>query len=204
MKIVAFADTHGLHDDVAIPDGDVLIFAGDLCNAGSITEVSFFADWFNALPHKTKIFIAGNHDVAIQEQTSLCVGMIDAIYLEDQEYTIDGIRIYGSPWTPTFLDWAFMKSRGEEIRERWDLIPEGLDILVTHGPPFEVLDNTGHDYVGCMDLKHAIMGANPKHVIFGHCHEDHGSVVRFRKEYMNVSICDGDYDPCRQPVVFEV
>lgn len=204
MKIVAFADTHGCHNNVEMPDGDILIFAGDMCSHGEIPEVANFANWFNDLPHKTKIIIAGNHDWAFQKQVSLCVGMFNAVYLEDRECTIGGIRIYGSPWTPSFQSWAFMKDRGHDIKAKWDLIPEDIDVLVTHGPPEGVLDNTGHDYMGCRDLKNAVERTKPKHHIFGHCHEDYGSVVRFRTEFLNVSICNRNYNPCREPVVFDI
>jgi len=205
VKIVAFADTHGLHEKVNVPDGDVLIFAGDLCNSGRMRDVERFAEWFNPLPHKHKVVVAGNHDIALQNDLAKSLTFLKgAHYLEDDSVEISGIKIYGSPWTPKFQSWAFMKKRGEDIKAKWDLIPDGLDILVTHGPPEGTLDNNGHDHIGCRDLKDAVGRAKPRLHIFGHCHEDQGSAVRFRTEFMNVSICDGEYDPCRKPMVFEI
>jgi len=55
--------------------------------------------------------------------------------VQDSSINIEGIKIYGSPWQPSYHDWAFNLERGEAIRKKWDLIPGDTDVLITHGPP---------------------------------------------------------------------
>jgi len=143
MKLITISDTHGLHWSLDIPDGDVLIHAGDLTDRGILEEVSEFNTFLGTLPHPHKIVIAGNHDLCFEDYRMDCEeALTNCIYLQDQEVTIDGVRFYGSPWQPWFYDWAFNLERGPEIRAKWDLIPEGTDVLITHGPPYGIGDLT--------------------------------------------------------------
>ena len=53
------------------------------------------------------------------------------------DFPEDNVRIYGSPWQPEFYNWAFNLPRnGEEMKARWDAIPDNTDILITHGPAY--------------------------------------------------------------------
>src|SRR3972149_2688075 len=154
MRLVLISDTHSFYDDrgdqdkVEIPEGDVLIHAGDATMGGDVREIARFSQWLWRQRSKFKhgiVFIAGNHDGDFQRNPQRAVEHLNGLsfrngqppfctYLCDQEVVIDGLRIWGSPWTPTFCNWYFMLERGMPLREKWDLIPKGIDVLVTHGP----------------------------------------------------------------------
>lgn len=159
MKIVCISDTHGRHREFNLPDGDLLIHAGDFIAASELGRD--FLEWFSNHPHKHKVFIAGNHDRITEKKPDEFLNYIrehfpDIHYLCDSGCIIDGLKIWGSPITPWFLDWAWNRNRGEEIRKHWDMIPSNTDILVTHGPRHGILDevqaNAYHavpENVGC-------------------------------------------------------
>ena len=106
--IVAISDTHGQHRSLDIPDGDILIHAGDLTNGGEIDQVEDFNNFLGTLPHQDKVVIAGNHDFCFERQPKRSEALLtNCIYLKDREATVQGIRFYGSPWQPWFYDWAF-------------------------------------------------------------------------------------------------
>ena len=117
MKVVSVSDTHLFHDErnhLVIPDGDILIHAGDGTFRGTEKETIRWLDWMVSLPHSKKVFIAGNHDWMFQtdsERAKILALERGLIYLQDSEVTIEGFRIYGSPWTPEFCNWAFNVKR---------------------------------------------------------------------------------------------
>ena len=206
MRIVAVGDTHGSHRQLAIPDGDLLIHAGDLTRSGSLDELPDFVDWIESLPHAHKIVIAGNHDWCFQRQPEMATSMLEGCaYLQDQAVTVDGIRFYGSPWQPWFHDWAFNLRPGAEIAANWDLIPSGIDVLVTHGPPYGHGDRTwrGVD-AGCRDLLAAAARVRPRMHIFGHIHEGAGLSKDAGTVYVNASCCDLFYTVVNPPIVFDL
>lgn len=204
MKIIAFSDTHSFHDRIRIPDGDMLIFAGDMCNTGTLEEAISFAKWLELLPHKYKIVIPGNHDRILETNPQIAKDLFDNIsyYLIDQMIEIEGIRFYGSPWTPKFGRWSFMLNK-EQIKQKWEIVPKDIDILITHGPPKEILDTTySEDDAGCPYLLDRIKEIKPKYHIFGHIHEAYGT--RYSKDtiYCNVSIFDHVIQEAEQPIIF--
>ncbi len=205
MKIVAISDTHSLHWSLNIPEGDVLVHAGDLTNRGILEEVSEFNTFLGTLPHPHKIVIAGNHDFCFEDYRMDCEeALTNCIYLQDQEVTIDGVRFYGSPWQPWFYDWAFNLERGPEIRAKWDLIPEGIDVLITHGPPYGIGDLTARgDKAGCQDLLEVAEKLKPDLHIFGHIHEGFGVSYNGVTTFINASSCDHLYQPVNQPLIYE-
>src|SRR5258708_1650152 len=108
LTLVAMADTHGFHGDLVVPDGDILIHAGDMGRGGTLDELAVAHDFLGKLPHRHKIVVAGNHDRAFEDQPEKARKLFeDFIYLQDEAFTVEGVRIYGSPWTPDFNDWAF-------------------------------------------------------------------------------------------------
>lgn len=209
MRIVALSDTHGMHGRVDVPDGDILIHCGDLTAHGEPEELMDFASWLDGLPHLYKVVIAGNHDFCLhqRQESRRVLSSIGAFYLQDQQLTIymhgHGLRIYGSPWTPEYGHWAFMLPRqGQALMERWDQIPEGLDILVTHGPPVGQGDLTyAGDRAGCAMLASRLIKASPTLHLFGHIHEGYG--VDPRGRWANVSVCDRNYRPVNPPLVID-
>jgi Icc-related predicted phosphoesterase len=203
MKIVCISDTHGLHRQVGVPEGDMLLHAGDVSKRGKEHEIKEFNDWLGELPHQHKVIIAGNHDFFFEQEPKLAESLItNAIYLNDSVLEINGLKIWGSPISPWYHDWAFNRKRGADIKKHWDLIPEGIDILITHGPPFGILDYTvtGHT-VGCEELTKAIERVKPKIHLFGHIHEGYGQVQTEHTLYINASNLDLNYRAVNKAVV---
>lgn len=188
------ADTHGRHAQLAVPEGDVLIHAGDLSLRGTLPQLEQVADWLRSLPHQHKVVIAGNHDFALQEKPAAARALFHGLtYLEDAEVTLAGLRIWGSPWQPWFHDWAFNLRRGAAIDEKWKLIPEGVDVLVTHGPPLGFGDMV-HDgeRVGCEDLLRHLARVKPRLHLFGHIHEDRGEWTLGPTRIVNCTTSEGE------------
>lgn len=206
MRICFLADTHGLHDRVCVPEADLLIHAGDISMSGRRGEIESFLGWWRRLPHPHKVFIAGNHDWLFQKEPAAARAFLgDCVYLEDSLAEVKGLRIWGSPWQPWFLDWAFNLQRGEEIRGKWDLIPEGIDILVTHGPPFGHGDRVERgSNEGCADLLDAVLNrVRPRWHFFGHIHEGYGTTKEGGTTFINASVVDARYSLANRPVVVE-
>lgn len=205
MKIILISDTHNQHEKLILPRGDMIIHAGDISGSGSYSEVMSFIQWFSQLEYKYKIFIAGNHDFLF-EKLNMSHTLPDAVtYLQDSLVEIEGLRIYGSPYTPVFYDWAFMKNRGTEIKQIWDLIPDKLDILVTHGPPYQILDQNAYaEHTGCKDLLNRVKEVKPSIHVFGHLHESYGMVEIFETRYFNASSLDEHYRLRNAPFVIEL
>jgi predicted phosphodiesterase len=210
MRIVCISDTHLVHRDgeFPIPDGDLLIHAGDATHHGTQEEIREFNAWFAALPHANKIFVAGNHDWGFQlhpEQSRAKLAP-SIIYLQDSETTIDGLRIFGSPWQPQFGLWAFNLERGSPLRERWQRIPTGVDILITHGPPYGIQDRTlSGRHVGCRDLHAEITTRiKPRLHVFGHIHEDAGRHEQDGITFVNACNVDLTYRLVHGPYVVDL
>jgi len=181
MKAWHISDTHSNQGQLVIPEGvDMVIHSGDASNYKdpyrNEPELRAFIDWFATLPIPVKIFVPGNHD------TSLEKGLINRDLIEsrgihlliNEEKTIEGLRFWGSPFTPRYGDWSYMKDRGT-INRIWETIPDGIDVVVTHGPPYGVLDATlrrdnQYDLCGDSALFKAIARVNPALMCFGHIH----------------------------------
>lgn len=207
MKVVLISDTHTQLKNVKVPKGDMLIHAGDLTYQGTIIEINSELAQIAVLDFKHKIIIAGNHDWLFQKQPSMARVMCKdkgITYLEDSMIEVEGLKIYGSPWQPDFCDWAFNLYTNADLQEKWALIPEGLDILVTHGPPQFILDMTPRgEHVGCQDLMNRIQIVKPKVHVFGHIHDGHGTQSFNDTLFVNASTCDESYKPTNRPIVIE-
>lgn len=200
MKIVCISDTHTFHRDLDVPDGDVLIHSGDVSFNGEPYAYKDFDKWLGELPHKKKIIIAGNHDFNFYE-----FPWLNGIPLNNSGIRFDGVSFYGSPITPTFSDWAFMADPGDPIKEYWDKIPKNTDVLIVHGPPLGILDETDrHQNVGCYDLLQAVKKIKPKLNVFGHIHQSYGKFEADGTIFVNASSCNEQYDPVNAPIVVEI
>lgn len=232
MKIVAISDTHNRHKHLTskglgdlLPEGDLLIHAGDLTGQGLKGEVESILKWFEEVaPRYTNgvVFIAGNHDRSfdpkfnLESETEKPLWLQEALnslpssvqYLENQSIMVGGLKVWGSPVTPWFHGdrWAFNKRRGFDIAEVWDQIPMDTDIIVTHGPSAGKLDYTTYDklYVGCENLRYKIKALKPKLHIFGHIHEGYGMDYDDDTTYYNASICTLGYEPDNKPFTIEL
>lgn len=189
MRILHISDTHQFHQQMPINrfEGiDIVIHSGDCSNVynpvlNSI-EVTGFIAWYRTVPVKYKIYVAGNHDTSIERRMITHKNFEEAgiIYLENEDITIDGIKFYGSPYTPTFGNWAFMKAR-EKINRVWEAIPDDTDVLIVHGPPKGVrdlsYDREGNlEFCGCSALMKRCWALKDtlKLVVFGHIHNMDG------------------------------
>lgn len=198
MRLTLLSDTHGLHHYLPpLPEADILIHAGDVSNRGLAHEVHDFLQWFAAQPHPHKIFIAGNHDFFFEQSSAetIAAAIPPGIhYLCDSGVTIEGIHFWGTPVTPRFFDWAFNCDRGPDIARHYALMPEKVDVLITHGPPHGILDEVQRGgRVGCEDLLEAVKRIKPKLHVFGHIHEGAGILEEDCTTFINASVVDVKY-----------
>jgi predicted phosphodiesterase len=183
VAIVCISDTH--NTQTVVPDGDILIHAGDLTQSGSFQELKDALHWLRALPHPIKMVIAGNHELLLDsvwddssgraptERAQLDWG--DITYLENDEVTVScpngrQLRVYGSPYSTRHGNWAFQYPRDRDV---WaGSVPNGIDVLITHGPPLAHLDLLNF---GCPHLLQTLWRVRPRLHVFGHVHEGSGT-----------------------------
>ncbi len=207
MTITIISDTHNKHQFInksEIPITDVLIHCGDITNKGTLEEAESFLEWFSNLPHKYKIFIAGNHDFLFENKVDYNFKEIipeNIIYLENNGITIDGINFWGSPDQPTFFKMAFNKTKLQR-KESFAKIPKNTDVLITHCPPHRILDETKEsDYVGCEVLWESVKKIEPKLHVFGHIHEAYGIKETEKTTFVNASLLNEYYKRTNAPIV---
>lgn len=204
MRIVCLSDTHERHRRVEVPDGDVLVHAGDITMLGDPAVLRDFDEWLGLLPHGRKIVIAGNHEMYWSEAKASL--LTNAIYLQDSGCEIGGLKFWGSPYTPQFFDWAFMLPRGKSLYEHWLTIPHDTDVLITHGPPQGLLDSVTPDgeHCGDYDLGVVVEAIAPKLHVFGHIHGGYGQRKWGETIYVNASCVDEAYRPVNAPIVVDL
>ena len=203
MRIVCISDTHGFHDRLVIPDGDLLIHAGDFCDGRDEGAVKRFSHWMDAQPHRYKIVVAGDHDFLFESDPVAARLLLprNVIYLHDSGVEIEGVHFWGSPWQPWFWGFAFNLQRGDALRKKWDLIPRSTNVLITHGPPQGLGDRMkGGASVGCEELTRAVERVRPYLHVCGHIHTGHGVYG----STVNAAVCSDDYDIVNRPIVAEV
>lgn len=214
-KLTFISDTHTKHEKLNgfLPGGDMLICGGDITSRGYLTEIENFLKWFDKIDnYDHKIFIAGNHDFGFQDQPNETNGLLTKYktvdYLQDELLLVgngdyeDMVKVWGTPWQPEFHNWAFNLPRGQALKEKWDMITVGTDILVTHGPAFGKLDYVAYDgkNVGCEDLLFKVQEIKPKIHVFGHIHEGYGYVFDGHTHYINAAVLNGRYEFRNKPV----
>ena len=182
MKIWHISDTHAYHGLLQVPaDIDMAIHSGDCSNPRDLvtshSEILEFINWFSMLPIKYKVFVAGNHDVAIEHNRITRDHFIekDIVYLQNESIMLEDINIWGSPFTPSFGEgWAFNKKR-EKLHNVWATIPDDTNIVISHGPPKGILDLSYDranklEFCGCNALKKRMLQLEPELCLFGHIH----------------------------------
>ena len=182
-----------------MPAGDVFVHCGDWCkDFGSAEEMKEFADWVESLPYDVKIVIAGNHDFPAQDNDARCKANFNSrgiFYLKDSGVKIKDRLFWGSPWQPEFGGLAFNLPRGGRLWDKWRRIPLQTEVLITHGPPFGILDNArwpgdllGQDEsVGCKQLLRRVNQVRPLVHAFGHIHVSAGVVEVNGTTFINAS-----------------
>jgi Icc-related predicted phosphoesterase len=222
MRLVCTSDTHGQLERVRLPEGDILVLAGDVLKnfymgaprkdaSRQLRALEDLLAFLDKTKFKWVVLIAGNHDWAFQYEPDKARALVaqhtKVVYLEDSGATIDGIRFYGSPWQPAFCGWAFNLPRnGAELAKVWAKVPEDVDVLVTHGPPFRVLDSSPGvcREQGDAILLERVCAVKPRHHVFGHIHGGYGRKRVGETEFLNVAMCDEGYEPVQPPQVIEL
>ena len=225
MIVSIISDTHAKHKQVTqdLIGGDLLLHGGDFMTSGySKYEAEEFFKWFDSIGnYEYKTFIAGNHDRIMQDEPDEMQGILTAYktidYLQDDECVMyydgpngdrpeDNIRIYGSPWQPEFYNWAFNLPRnGPGLASKWEAIPDNTDILITHGPPWGILDDTEGrrgQHLGCELLRERVNAIRPKIHIFGHIHSGHGYYYDGHTHFFNASVLNERYSYSHLPFNF--
>ena len=214
VKIDCISDLH-MYFGPELKGGDILVIAGDITYVGRMADFMAFNHWLGSIKHlyKTIVVTPGNHDLGSERDPALFKSLVPNAthFLINEPATILGLNFWVSPITPTFFDWAWMADRGEEIKRYWDMIPEGTDVIVTHGPPYGIMDECGdmNDrskmvHVGCEELLKAVQRIKPKLHIFGHIHEGHGQTTIDGTTFVNAAIMDGVYSPINDPITIEL
>jgi Icc-related predicted phosphoesterase len=225
-RIVALSDTHSYHRRVKIPEGDLLIHAGDITWRGEMEIFTDFAAWLKELPHARKVIICGNHELGMAPKIKrgiikthsssanrdTVLRMLEdagATYLENSGCEINGLHFYGSPTTPRFFDWEFNIDRNSQAMiDNWNLIPKNTNVLITHGPPYGILDSVKESWrppQGCEVLRKRIdQLPNLKAHFFGHLHHGYGIKTIGQTVFANVAICDDNYNTSRPATVIDI
>lgn len=224
-RLVFISDTHNKHNKVVVPECDILIHTGDCSFQGLESETKNFAKWLDKQPAKHIVLTPGNHCKVFEKElpesrswvTDYCPR---ANLLIHEAAEVEGIKFFGSPWTPFFFNWAFNAGRDPVeashtfkpfIGDLWKDIPLDTQILVTHGPGLgtldEVLDRrTGRiQNVGCAELTKKIAELKDLKIhAAGHTHLMGGKYLDIGNiKYINAAICDDNYNPTREPVVID-
>jgi Icc-related predicted phosphoesterase len=203
MRVLAVSDLHGYLPH--IPDCELLLLGGDYCPTRN-TDMEYrfingpFREWLKELVPRIRyvVGIAGNHDFILEQDETLAKSL-PWLYLQNQAVELETVKIYGTPNTPYFGNWAFMRTE-DELADIFQNIPEGLDILLTHGPGKGYLDLTREGvHAGSTSLIKRIKEVKPDSVVCGHIHEARGIQHDGDTRYYNVSYVNRDLEPQFNP-----
>ena len=209
MKICFMSDLHGKYKQIDQDKikGHILIVCGDSFAQGiSEKELIDFNIWLGKTKPRHRILIWGNHDTIAERHPAYAKSLItNAIVLCDEGVEIDGVKIWGTPYSPQFGRWSFMRDdRDNDLGRHFGLIPDNIDILVTHSPPFGILDeNVYGDKCGSIMLLNKIIKNPPKINAFGHIHEAHGQYSNNNTQFINCSLLNEHYLLVRYPVIID-
>jgi len=211
--IVCISDTHNLHNFLSVPEGNILLHAGDFSLRGRESETISFLKWYEAQPHEHKIFTCGNHECGCEANHSLFLQLIkehapSCHYLNDSGMEIMGLKIWGSPVTPRFgYGWSWNRDRGADIQRHWNMIPEDTNVLITHGPPHGIVDKLEYgEHAGCENLRKTIDEKldNLLLTCHGHLHSAYGRETIGPKTFVNAAVVNEDYVLTNLPIVVEL
>lgn len=204
VRLVLLSDTHLLHRSIDVPSADILIHAGDFTMfSESLHATIDFNAWLGELPHCHKIVVPGNHEFFLEADSVKRSQLSNATLLINEGIEIEGLRIWGSP----LYGGAFGLSSTADRRGLYAQIPKDTDLLITHGPPYGILDSTPPDssvHSGCQELLDAVMRIEPKLHVFGHVHAAHGIFETSQTVFVNAAMLGIDGDLEQSPIVLQM
>jgi Icc-related predicted phosphoesterase len=215
MRIVATSDCHGKLAQAKLPPGDVLVLAGDIL-ADAPDDAADPVGWqverlreldalLCELPYRAVVLVAGNHDGVLQKRPELGPALRGARYLEDQACEVEGVRFYGSPWQPGLWHHPFFLSDGPESYRTFARIPTDTQVLVTHSPPWGILDRWDPSFgIGSRMLRARVAALRPAIHIFGHIHPSYGTREVGGTRFYNAALCDHEGAPVNAPHVIDL
>jgi len=236
MNVIGISDLHGQLYPPDQLECDLLLIAGDICplHEHSITGYAMqsiwldekFRPWLKEVPAKYIVAICGNHDVVFEKFPKEVPSDLPWHYLQDNSITIKGLKIYGTPYTNWFLDWAFNLDKDDpnetKLRLCFEQIPNDTDILMTHGPPHGILDQIAGvgDHLGSVALRERVFKVKPRLHVHGHIHSainptdlsyPDPKVMEIKIDdgdekitFANVSVLDEDYKIAYKPFRMEL
>lgn len=213
MIALVMSDLHMKHKKLKLDQHleqkpQLLILAGDMLLDGTLHELSILLRWLQSVPVEDKLFVAGDHDAVLAKDPYLTEKMLSEVgvtYLQDEMVRIGGLNFYGSPWTKPWDANANAFSGDLEKRTaKWAAIPDTVDVLVTHQPPWGSLDEVDGEHVGCVALSKRMLALKPAFHIFGHLHDAYGVKKTQRTTYINASICNRAMDPIHPPILVDL
>lgn len=211
MKITFISDLHGYFP--ILPGGDILIIAGDLHARDTPQEYDQFKLWLENQRYQKIVMIAGNHDAYLEYCFKHGIDLFslpNLTYLCDSGTEYENLKIWGCPYTKKFVGqnpraMAFSVASEFQLKDHFDLIPEQIDILITHSPPLGILDECDNGWVGSDMLRQRIMKVKPRICCFGHIHEQGGkSMTVDNTTYINASIVNQRYQHVHKPTDLEL
>lgn len=186
MRIIQISDTHSKHHLLTdLPAADVIVHCGDITENGTEEEVLDFLNWFITLPYQHKIFVTGNHDLCLWDATGIEDLPENVHFLQDCECEIEGIKFFGLAY-----------NHSEQ------LVPSGVDVLVTHEPPLMILDESNHTHWGNAPLRNRIFEVMPRYHLFGHAHEAYGTEKKQGIVFSNAALLDNSNQLRYRPKTF--
>jgi Icc-related predicted phosphoesterase len=207
MDLVIISDTHELHREVEVPAGDLLIHAGDFTMfSKSYRQIEDYNDWLGELPHRWKLVVPGNHEFFLEADPTRRALLDNATVLIEEAVTIAGLKIYGSPMTPLYGG-AFGKSSAADRAKHWARIPAGTNILITHGPPFGILDLSHGQSERMGDPELLTRVRQLKSLLlhsFGHVHGGYGMVEEGQVMFVNAALMGLQGELDHPPVVLRM
>ncbi|MEM7408327.1 MAG: metallophosphatase domain-containing protein [Pseudomonadota bacterium] len=207
MKIVIISDTHERHENLGAIDGDVLIHCGDLFNLRSddSTQLKRVDDWFGRQEFDVILLTGGNHDLLLERKLlKRSQPFENAVFLKDMVHWHNGVCFYGAPWVPLLTRHAFYAD-DSELRNRWARIPQETNVLITHIPPYSVMDRSSRGMeLGCRHLAEAVQRVKPVVHCFGHVHHSAGVVQGSDTLFVNASSVNSQLEVVHAPVVLEL
>jgi Icc-related predicted phosphoesterase len=207
------SDTHNRHGQLTTQviqaKPDVLVHCGDWSGTGSAKEVNAFAEWCDMLLHKEYVkhivAIAGNHELGLDasiphgfnaEHLKEVLKHAGVVYLENEMDVVCGLSFWGSPYTPAFYDWGFQSRTLEQEESIYSCIPDKVDVLITHGPPYGIRDkNMSDGRCGSHVLTKHVCRVIPRIHAFGHIHRGYGMTLDKDTLFINAATCNEDYKP---------